>query len=162
MQQTLIDPLILMPEDTIFADIDNKAAIVPCNSSGVTTADQWVEAHVSMYLGNVPQTISAIVCKIYDVVLGPDYTNDPAPSRYFRVEQTPATGYVKVYIKSGTLLTAPTIRAERLVSGVVPQSDLTVRRHRSSSSAKLVSMSIVPRHSQQKLVMDANRWSIWL
>lgn len=108
MQLTLIDPLVLMPEDTIFADIDNKAALVPCDSSGVTTAEQWVEAHVSMYLGNVPQTISAIVCKIYDVVLGPDYTNDPAPSRYFRAEQTPATGYVKVYIKSGTGLTAPT------------------------------------------------------
>lgn len=108
MQQTIIDPLILMPEDMIFADIDNKAALVPCDSSGVTTAEQWVEAHVSMYLGNVPQTISAIVCKIYDVVLGPDYTNDPAPSRYFRAEQTPATGYVKVYIKNGTGLTVPT------------------------------------------------------
>ena len=112
MLLTVIDYLVIAPEDSIFADLDNKGASVPCNSSGSTTSEQSVETHVSMYKGNDKQTITAIACKIGESYgLSSEYASasTPSPAQNFKVSVTPSTGYVKVFVKSGTSMSSPTV-----------------------------------------------------
>lgn len=112
MLLTVIDHLVIAPEDPIFADLDNKGASVPCNSSGSTTSEQSVETRVSMYKGNEKQTITAIACKIgSSYALGSEYAaaGTPSPAINFKVSTTPSTGYVKVFVKSGTGMSTPTV-----------------------------------------------------
>lgn len=111
MLLTVIDYLIVAPEDSVFADLDNKGASVPCNSSGSTTSEQSVETYVSMYKGNEKQTIIAIACKIDSYALGSEYAaaGTPSPAINFKVSTTPSTGYVKVFVKSGTSMNTPTV-----------------------------------------------------
>ena len=112
MLLTVIDYLVIAPEDAIFADHDNKGASVPCNSSGSTTGEQSVETHVSIYKGNEKQTITAIACKIgSSYALGSEYAAEgtPSPAINFKVSTTPSTGYVKVFVKSGTGMSTPTV-----------------------------------------------------
>lgn len=112
MNITVIDPLVIAPEDSIFADLDNKGGSVPCNSSGYTTAEQSVETNVSLYRGNEKQTITDIVCKIGGSYhLSSDYAaaGSPTPAINFKVTKTPSTGNLKFYVKSGTSMATPTV-----------------------------------------------------
>lgn len=99
-------------KDSILATITRNVGVVPCNSSGNTTSAQSVDAYVAIEKGGVAQTITGIACKIDDnYELGDNYASDgtPAPTVNFKKSTTLSSGYVKIFIKSGTSLVSPVV-----------------------------------------------------
>lgn len=89
----------------IFADITNEHGGVVCDSSGNTTGgEQSVSTKALMYLGNTPQTLTGIVCKVDGTTLGTAYTDNADPTRSFRAVAYPSTGTITVYVRNGSYL----------------------------------------------------------
>ena len=131
MKITVIDPLAILPEELIFADLDNKGGSVSTNSSGVTSGEQSVSTNVWIQHGNEKKTLSAIACKIDTYPLGSAYagSSTPSPAQNYRVSVTPSTGKVTVYVKSGTTLTNPvaiTITLTATIEGESVSRDVTL------------------------------------
>ena len=166
MVLSVTDPLVIAPDDPVFADLDNKGASVPCNSSGVTTDEQSVETHVAMYKGNSPQTISAIACKIGSYPLSSSYAaaGSPTPAVNFKVSTTPSTGYVKVFVKSGTSMVSPTvitITVTATVDGETVSRDvsLTVSGNRAGTDGKDV-FAVSLEKQGDVIALDADGYSV--
>ena len=97
-------------KDAVYATITMNVGVVPCNSYGYTTSEQTVDAYVAIEKGGAAQDITGIVCKVYDnYLLGSAYAASGSPTAVtnFKAETRPTTGYVKIYVKSGTSMVSP-------------------------------------------------------
>lgn len=93
----------------IFADLDNEMDSMACDANGLTTSEQFVNTTVSMFLGNVKQTIESIACAINGVTLGDSYTSDNDPRQFFRRDVNTSSGLVVIKAKQGTALDVPVV-----------------------------------------------------
>ena len=99
-------------KDAIYATITKNVGVVDCNSSGTTASEKTVDAYVAIEKGGTAQTLTGIVCKIDDnYILGDAYAAEgtPSPTVSFKNSTTLSTGYVKIFIKSGTTLVSPVV-----------------------------------------------------